>query len=203
MANFWMNDARCLFANLEVFPTASQTPTEKLNALSRLVIVIAIVMYFMKVQWAIWFGFVGLAVIALIYQLFVKPACKERFYTHLISDNPDVVTQAPLDAPMVGAGPVVATAPLIATPMSLAGSVYEPVYNTPPEIVEPTGISASQADYRSAVPMGAYLQSLAHHQTSRLTQQANDLQAAGIAQILKHTYRWAHNGQNSEVGFQV
>lgn len=62
--SFWVEDPCILFSDMAFFPTADMTKAEKLNALTRLAIVIAIVMYFMKYEY--WFTFLVLSVLIIV-----------------------------------------------------------------------------------------------------------------------------------------
>jgi hypothetical protein len=60
---FWVHDPCVLVTDLRFVPTANMTKDEKLNALTRLIVIVAVVLYFMKVtQWSI-FLLVSLLVI--------------------------------------------------------------------------------------------------------------------------------------------
>lgn len=61
---FWVEDPCVLFSDLALFPTTNMTKTEKLNALTRLAIVAAIVMYFMKYEH--WFMFLVLSILVIV-----------------------------------------------------------------------------------------------------------------------------------------
>lgn len=63
---FWAQDPCILFTNLSLLPTSSQTKDQKLNALTRLAIVISIVLYFMKYEYALQFALGALLVILLL-----------------------------------------------------------------------------------------------------------------------------------------
>lgn len=61
---FWVEDPCILFTDMALFPTKNMTKAEKLNALTRLVIIIAIIMYVMKYEH--WFTFLVISVIVII-----------------------------------------------------------------------------------------------------------------------------------------
>jgi len=61
---FWVEDPCALFTELALFPTTDMSKAEKLNALARLAIVIAIVMYFMKYEH--WFVFLVLSILVVV-----------------------------------------------------------------------------------------------------------------------------------------
>jgi hypothetical protein len=59
---YWVEDPCILLTNLRIFPLASMTKDEKLNALLRLSVIIAMVLYFL--QYEHWFTFLLLAILA-------------------------------------------------------------------------------------------------------------------------------------------
>ena len=61
---FWAKDPCVLFQNFAVFPTPDMTKNEKLNALTRLAIVVSIIMYFMEYQH--WFIFLILSLLVIV-----------------------------------------------------------------------------------------------------------------------------------------
>ena len=61
---FWVEDPCILFTDMAVFPVKNMTKSEKLNALTRLAIIIAIIMYFMKYD--NWFVFLALSILIII-----------------------------------------------------------------------------------------------------------------------------------------
>jgi len=61
---FWVEDPCILFGDMVFFPTQNMTKGEKLNALTRLAIVISIIMYFMKFEH--WFTFLTLSILIII-----------------------------------------------------------------------------------------------------------------------------------------
>jgi hypothetical protein len=64
---FWIKDPCILFSDPQIFPTNNMTKAEKLNALSRLAIIIAIGMYFMKYENWLVFLTLSLLIIILLY----------------------------------------------------------------------------------------------------------------------------------------
>lgn len=71
---FWIKDPCILFSDPQIFPTSNMTKAEKLNALSRLVIIIAIGMYFMKYDnWLVFLTLSLLIIILLYYSTAPKP----------------------------------------------------------------------------------------------------------------------------------
>lgn len=61
---FWIEDPSILLNDLVFFPTVDMTREQKLNALTRLAIVIAVVMYFMEYKH--WLTFALIAILALV-----------------------------------------------------------------------------------------------------------------------------------------
>jgi hypothetical protein len=61
---FWAKDPTVLFQNFVVFPTPDMTKDEKLNALTRLAIMVSIIMYFMEYQH--WFIFLILSLLVIV-----------------------------------------------------------------------------------------------------------------------------------------
>ena len=61
---FWAKDPSVLFQNFAIFPTPDMTKNEKLNALTRLSIVVSMVMYFMEYQH--WFIFLVLSLLVMV-----------------------------------------------------------------------------------------------------------------------------------------
>ena len=62
--NFWVEEPCILFNDMAFLPTKDMTQQEKLNALTRLVIIISIVMYFTDYEY--WFPFLTLSILFII-----------------------------------------------------------------------------------------------------------------------------------------
>lgn len=75
---FWIKDPCILFSNPQIFPTQNMTKAEKLNALTRLAIVIAIGMYFLKYDNWMVFLLISLLVIILLYYSSNKSAASHK-----------------------------------------------------------------------------------------------------------------------------
>ena len=71
---FWIKDPCILLSDPRLFPTSSMTKAEKLNAITLLVIVIAVVMYFMGYENWLVFLTVSLLIIILLYYATSKPS---------------------------------------------------------------------------------------------------------------------------------
>src|SRR5690242_6229004 len=67
---FWINQPDILFTDLVFFPTADMTLNQKLNALTRLSIVIAVVMYVM--EYPHWLTFLLIANLAIIIMFVIN-----------------------------------------------------------------------------------------------------------------------------------
>jgi len=61
---FWVEEPCVLFKDLSFFPVKNMTQQEKLNALTRLAIIISVIMYFMKYEH--WFVFLTLSILSII-----------------------------------------------------------------------------------------------------------------------------------------
>jgi hypothetical protein len=87
---FWVKDPCILFSDPQVFPTNNMTKAEKLNALSRLAIIIAIGMYFMKYEnWLVFLTLSLLIIILLYYSTSSKNGAGSK------SDPPEEFTVTP------------------------------------------------------------------------------------------------------------
>lgn len=64
MSKFWVEDPCVLFTEIKVFPTTEMSKAEKLNALTRMAVIVAGVMYYM--QYEHWFTFLALAVLIIV-----------------------------------------------------------------------------------------------------------------------------------------
>lgn len=80
---FWVEDPCILFRELAIFPAKDMTKPEKLNALTRLVIISAIVMYYMKYE--NWFPFLTLSILLII--VFNYSEGEEKFKKQLKEDE--------------------------------------------------------------------------------------------------------------------
>ena len=73
---FWVENPCIIVTDVKVFPTEEMDTNQKLNALTRLSIIIAIVMYLMKYKY--WFMFLILALFIIVLLKYVKiPASKD------------------------------------------------------------------------------------------------------------------------------
>ncbi len=69
-SKFWVENPCVLLTDIKVFPTAEMCKDEKLNALTRLSLIIALIMYLMKYQH--WFIFLVLALFIIVLLKYVK-----------------------------------------------------------------------------------------------------------------------------------
>lgn len=86
---FWVEDPCILFNICNIFPTQVMTKNQKLNALTRLILIIAVIMYFTDNSW--WFCFFSVAilfVIVLKYNSFLNPV-QENFTMTPTYNSPD------------------------------------------------------------------------------------------------------------------
>lgn len=60
----WLDDPSLLFKGQEIFPTDTMTEGERLNTLTRLVIVVSIIFYMYK--WTLWWVFLCVSLIFIV-----------------------------------------------------------------------------------------------------------------------------------------
>ncbi len=82
---FWAKDPSVLFQNFTIFPTPDMTKNEKLNALTRLAIVVSIIMYFMEYQH--WFIFLVLSLLVIVILAYAGDP--ETFTTKKVEESTD------------------------------------------------------------------------------------------------------------------
>lgn len=91
MEKFWVEDPCSLVKDCRFFPTQSMTRDEKFNAITRLIIVIAIVMYLMDNSW--WYVFLSVTLIVTILLKYNNPnnpdTLKEGFTMTPTYNSPD------------------------------------------------------------------------------------------------------------------
>ncbi len=71
---FWIKDPSILVTDVVFFPTATMTRSQKLNALTRLAIILGIIMYVMKYKQWFTFTIVAVLVLVIMSQLDTKEA---------------------------------------------------------------------------------------------------------------------------------
>lgn len=124
---FWLDDPCCLFSDFELLPRKDMTTNEKLNALTRLVIIIAVVMYVMNYEY--WFNFLVISLLIIIVSRYLyKNSRKEGF-----SMNPTYTE---------GSAPFTTVPPLFAEELQLPPPSYDE-YTW-------TGVSSPQSDLACA-----------------------------------------------------
>jgi hypothetical protein len=139
--NFWADDPCVLFTNIKLLPMASMTHDEKLNVLTRLVIIASVVFYFMKYEF--WFNFLLLGLLLIVLIKFVvldkrdKPGKKEDFTLVPTYANPDMHTTT--------------VAPLFSEEWQIYPPSYDLYTNTPPEA------TFSEPLMPQSYPYGQYL----------------------------------------------
>ena len=71
---FWLNDPNVLFNNCKLLPTAEMTNSERLNAATRLLLLVVVAMYFLNYE-----NYLAVLVIGLIVILVLKTSMVEGF----------------------------------------------------------------------------------------------------------------------------
>lgn len=117
---FWVNDPSILITNLQLVPCEKMTRDEKFNALTRLVIIFTIFLYFMDVEY--WLTFLLVAVLVIVLLKFTS---KDVNNAEHFTVTP---TFASLDFQQTE------VAPLFDSSYSIIPVNYDIVENIPPEI---------------------------------------------------------------------
>lgn len=112
---FFVDDPCVLFTNIRIFPLAEMTKDEKLNALTRLSLVIAAILYFMQYEY--WLTFL---VIAILIVVLLKYAVKKDEAATIKEDFTLVPTYASPDMHTTTVAPLFAE----------EWQVYPPTYDT-------------------------------------------------------------------------
>lgn len=117
---FWVDDPCILFSNFQIFPNPKQTKNEKLNALTRLAVIISIVLYYFEYEYWVSFLLVSLLTVLLLKYAGKrnKEGTKEGFTV--------VPTYAGLDLPQT------TVAPLFAEEWQIYPPAYDLYTNVPP-----------------------------------------------------------------------
>lgn len=70
---FWLEDIRCILSSLQIIPHCGMSEPERLNTMTRLIILVALVMKFMS--WGSWFMFLimGLVIVLILYYTTIPP----------------------------------------------------------------------------------------------------------------------------------
>lgn len=90
---FWVDDPCVLFVHIKLFPLPDMTKTEKLNCLTRLIIIVSGVLYFMEYKY--WFTFLTLSILTILILKYAgsgKGDSKEGFTIVPTYSNPDYHT---------------------------------------------------------------------------------------------------------------
>ena len=138
---FFIDDPCVLFTNIRLFPLASMTKDEKLNALTRLSIAIAAVLYFMKYEY--WLTFLILAI--LIVVLLKYASTKGETNTTVKEDFTLVPTYASPDLQTT------TVAPVFAEEWQIQPPAYDLYVNTPP------AVKFEEPLMPQSYPLGQYL----------------------------------------------
>ena len=116
---FFIEDPCILLSHIRLLPTAGMTLNEKLNALARIVIVIAIGLYVMKYD--NWLVFLIAAMLGIVMlKVYFSRGDKEGFTLVPTYANPDMQTTT--------------VAPLFAEEWSIIPPAYDLYVNTPPKV---------------------------------------------------------------------
>jgi hypothetical protein len=93
---FWISNPNVLFTSTEIIPGPNMSMEERMNAMTRVVIVIAAIMY--SIQFPAWWLFlaISLIVIVVIWYSMVKQKPVERHYLRQPKNNNRIIT--PIDA---------------------------------------------------------------------------------------------------------
>jgi hypothetical protein len=186
---FWMEEHAELVRNFDFVPTSKMSDNAKLNALTRLVIIIAIVLYFAdKKQYAIGVLVIGILVVLMVYNLFVRKV--EGYRDVNIVSTKDGYPAEQVNASMSRWLDDVNTGNI--PDLKLTGN-QTPLYDT----IETDG-------YMKRVPMGQYLQASAQIHPSILNNQRNEEQRLHMDHIQRNYERHTTylNGL-PEMGFNV
>lgn len=138
---FWTDDPCILFTNIRLFPMKDMTRDEKLNAITRLAVVGAAVMYFYNDTKDYWFTFLLLAIIAI---LLMKFCAKSEGFSTVSDETSGKIGETPLtdvkeDFTLVPtyANPDMHTttiAPLFSEEWQIYPPAYDVYVNTPPDV---------------------------------------------------------------------
>lgn len=187
---FWMEDHAELVKSFDVIPSAKMDDNDKLNALTRLVIIAAIILYFAdKKQYAVGVLVIGVLIVLMIYNLFVR---KVEGYRDV---NYNTVSEQSYPA-----GQVTASMSRWLDDVN-TGRVENMHLNQTQIALYDT---AEEDGYMKRVPMGQYLQASAQIHPSKLNNQRNMEQKMHMDNIQRNYERHTTmlNGL-PEMGFNV
>jgi hypothetical protein len=69
MPNFWLEDVKHFFSSIQVLPMGNMTMEEQLNALSRLILIIFVVMLLLNFKYSVQFLVISLSFIIIVYYI--------------------------------------------------------------------------------------------------------------------------------------
>lgn len=208
---FWLENPKELLSNLEIIPTTSMSNDDKLNALTRLALVVAIVLFIMgRQQQAAITLIAGVVLVLLIYNLFVKskegyvyprkfgntiyePAAKPPGQNGLPSYVQELTPELQDWVNDINSGrPQVTEPPMLSydnqNSQTLLGDLIAPA---DPEYLP---FSKDEAGtYKKQVPMGEYLHSQAQQHTSRMNDQMNHIQREKMYRVQRTMNRHMSN----------
>lgn len=171
---FWAENPRCIFSSLDIFPNSSMTIDEKLNALTRLIILISIIMYALKNKYSWIVLLAGIAGVLFLYYMFIKKHKREGFYTEYpdpedensvevssqFSDIP--VASLPVN-PMPIASLPLASLPIASLPIGSMSVTSMPIASSPigsseiPGMIRTEGVSNDFFTPITSIPQEPYV----------------------------------------------
>jgi len=144
---FWVDDPCVLFRNMRIFPLPDMTKTEKLNALTRLTVIVSGTLYVLQYEY--WFTFLILSVLSILLLKYAagkqsnenSAGFKEDFTLVPTYANPDYHTTT--------------VAPLFAEEWQIYPPAYDLYENQPPTAEE--GATFAEPLNPQSYPYGQYL----------------------------------------------
>jgi len=149
--NFWVASPCILVTDIQIFPTKTMTKTEKLNALTRLTIIITILMYVFDFKY--WLPFLFIALISIILLEYHIPTASSITPPVTTGDIVENFTRTPTYSSCDMHQTVVA--PLFAEEWQIPPPVYDIIENAPVG-----GVSGGDTFYEPpprSYPYGQYL----------------------------------------------
>lgn len=185
---FWLEDLSILLKEPSIIPTSCMSRTQKLNSLSRLVIVISVGMYFMEYKDWLKFLLISLAIIIVIY---ISTRDKNDSNQPKNIENYQGVNTAQGLSTFIPNGPLSTSIPI--QPV-FSESIRNPPHRydvvemveDPVEIVSGLGDGTSQVDPRS-YPYGQYLSKTNHLPSDEFAMRTNPTGS------LHHAVTYANN----------
>lgn len=136
---FWLDDPTQLINDVDIFPDDKQTYSTRLNSITRLIILVSIVMYLLKIKGSIQFLIFGILLIIILY--YTQRDMHKAHFSAPAQEAQIVTTPSLVNTPIVGSiwyeakhGPVLQryTAPPVAAPNaadSESWGGYHPMMN--------------------------------------------------------------------------